>query len=77
MSTPAHCPKCEGTMIQGFVPDFAHGGRFVTSWHAGAPETSFWLGTKVEKEDGIPVGAFRCDRWGYLEFYASKEFAAS
>lgn len=71
------CPKCQGAMVRGFIPDFAHGAAsFVTSWHEGVPEKSFWRGTKASSWDGIPIGAFRCSACGYLEFYAGARFAA-
>lgn len=69
------CPKCEGEMVQGFVPDHGHGGAIlVSSWVAGPPAKSFWYGTKVQGK-GIPIGTFRCASCGYLESYARAEFA--
>jgi hypothetical protein len=70
------CPKCTGAMIQGFVPDFMHGGCLVGTWHEGQPRKSFWLGTHASHGDGIPIGAFRCAACGFLEFYADEEFRA-
>jgi predicted nucleic-acid-binding Zn-ribbon protein len=78
MSKPSICPKCEGAMVQGFVPDFhQHSANRVGGWHEGPPKKSFWTGTKVERSEGIPIGAFRCNRCGFLELYANKEFAAT
>jgi hypothetical protein len=71
------CPKCDGEMVQGFIPDFSYGGSTVSSWHAGAPKESLWKGTKVNYPDGIPIGAFRCSNCGFLEFYADDRFTAS
>jgi hypothetical protein len=76
MSMLARCPKCAGTMIQGFVVDFSETGTLVMRWHDGPPKKSFWSGTKAGQHEGIPIGAFRCDKCGFLEFYANEEFAA-
>ena len=71
------CPKCQGEMVQGFVPDYAPGNaRYVSSWVEGKPESSWFQHTKVPLGGGIPIGAFRCKGCGYLEFYADEKFAA-
>jgi predicted nucleic-acid-binding Zn-ribbon protein len=70
------CPKCDGEMVRGFVPDYAHGGILVGGWQEGRPKKSFWTTTKVSRSTGIPIGVFRCARCGFLEFYADKRFAA-
>ncbi len=62
-------------MAQGFVPDHFSGGLLVSGWHAGPPEKSFWTKTRAPSEE-IPIGAFRCQRCGFLEFYADARFAA-
>lgn len=78
MKKPNICPKCEGTMVQGFIPDFfQHSASGVVGWQESAPKSSFWTGTNASRKQGIPVGAFRCDRCGFLELYANKEFAAT
>lgn len=64
------CAKCGGEMETGFVPDYTHGGILNLYWHPGDPEPSFWFGTKVEKNELIPVQTYRCEDCGYLEFYA-------
>jgi hypothetical protein len=70
------CPKCAGEMEQGFVIDNTYGARLVSHWSKGAPRESFWGGAK--KPDGeLPIGMFRCPSCGYLEAYASPEFAAT
>ena len=71
-----HCPKCEGEMIQGFVPDYSHAAILIGSWHEGSPKKSFWTKTKAPFADGLPIGAFRCEKCGFLEFYADANFAA-
>lgn len=70
------CPKCDGEMQQGFLLDSADGGaRLVSRWVEGPPQKSFWLGTKVNLEDAIPIGTFRCKSCGFLESYAQRRFA--
>jgi|WetSurMetagenome_2_1015567.scaffolds.fasta_scaffold228910_2 hypothetical protein len=70
------CPKCGGEMVQGFVPDLTYGGQLVPKWHEGRPQKSFWTVTKGAADEGVPMGAFRCAKCGYLEFFADPQFAA-
>jgi len=70
-----NCPKCQGEMMRGFILDFTYGGMLIEKWHEGAPQGSFWRGTKAPDDEGIPAAAFRCNTCGYLEFYARPEFA--
>ncbi len=69
------CPKCQGEMIQGFLPDQSP-IILVSAWHEGHPKKSFWTGTKAPLAEGIPIGAFRCGKCGFLEFYADPKFKA-
>jgi predicted nucleic-acid-binding Zn-ribbon protein len=69
------CPKCGRSMEQGFVVDNGYKVRSVIHWARGAPQKSFWSGTKLP-DVVLPIGAFRCSSCGYLEFFARKEFAA-
>jgi predicted Zn-ribbon and HTH transcriptional regulator len=72
------CPKCKGEMVQGFVPDYFHGGgaALVGGWFAGQPKKSFWKTTKAPRAEGVPIGAFRCQKCGFLELYSDAKFAA-
>ena len=70
------CPKCKGRMVQGFIPDYSEGSILVGSWHEGPPRKSFWGNTKAPLSGGTPIGAFRCEGCGYLEYYADAKFAA-
>jgi hypothetical protein len=64
-------------MVQGYILDsHADGSITVSSWIEGAPEVSFWRGTKDPSGKHIPVGVFRCSACGFLESYARKEFGA-
>jgi hypothetical protein len=71
-----NCPRCNGRLVQGFVPDFTYGGRFVSTWHEGQPQKSFWYGTDVGRSNGLPIDACRCENFGLLEFYAASAYAA-
>jgi hypothetical protein len=68
------CPKCAGNMVQGFVPDRTYGAILVEGWHEGQPRKSFWTQTKEPPTQGLPIGVFRCEQCGYLEFYADQQF---
>jgi predicted nucleic-acid-binding Zn-ribbon protein len=60
------CPKCEGTIEQGFIPSL---GRGQLLWFAGVPPAtyreSFMFGRKA-----LTVTTYRCLACGYLESYA-------
>ena len=70
------CPKCQGSMVQGFIADFADMGvnAIVSTWVEGQPKSSFLFGTKTPGDKRIPVGTYRCSACGYLESYARPEF---
>jgi len=70
MSTPTKCPKCDGEMQEGFILDWTEGGRLASSWVAGKPEASFWMGTKIDGKEQHHIQSFRCTKCGYLESYA-------
>ena len=72
----SRCPKCQGEMVQGFIPDHTYGALLVGSWYEGQPKKSFWVKTKKPLTEGTPIGAFRCAKCGYLEFYSNAKFAA-
>jgi hypothetical protein len=76
MTTQLKCPKCSGRMEQGFVPDNTYGARLISHWVPGAPQKSFWVGTKAPDANVIPIGVFRCSACGFLEQYAGHKFAA-
>ena len=77
-SEPKKCPKCSGNMVQGFLADYySHAALFVGSWIEGEPKKSFWTRTQAPLGGGgLPIGAFRCQNCGFLEFYADQKFAA-
>ena len=65
------CPKCRHRMQQGFLRDHGHGTIHTVAWVEGAPEKSFWTGTKTSGKDKFVLSTFRCTSCGYLESYAT------
>lgn len=62
-------------MVQGFVPIQAL-VIAVAKWYVRPPQSSL-TGTSASPDEGIPIGAFRCEDCGLLEFYADHGFAAT
>ncbi len=76
--TPNRCPKCDGSMEQGFILDASYTALMVSRWAPGPPQKKTLLGMDVGAKpppSWIPVGTFRCGSCGYLEAYARDEFA--
>ena len=65
------CADCSGTEMEcGFLLERVTGGEFETKWVRGAPEPSFWRGTKVSDRERISVEAYRCPQCGALKLLA-------
>ena len=65
------CPKCQGSMTEGFTFDLGHNNaRKVSTWVEGVPEKSFWFGLKVRNKPKFEIQTWRCGRCGFLESYA-------
>jgi ribosomal protein L40E/predicted nucleic-acid-binding Zn-ribbon protein len=64
------CPKCRGSMAEGFIPSYQDQWVDKPRWVEGPPEDSFWRGTRLKGKAQFPVKTFRCIQCGYLEFYA-------
>lgn len=69
MAAPT-CPKCQSSMVEGFVLDNTYGGRAVSSWYEGKPEKSVWVGVKLRDKKPIEIATWRCKSCGVLENYA-------
>lgn len=68
---PRLCPKCEGAMEEGFIPDRGDLDLLhTTQWHGGLADKTFWLGRKVADKRKFEVRSYRCSRCGFLESYA-------
>ena len=76
MQPRVHCPDCNRSMEEGFVPDATYGAYLQNHWHAGAPEKSTFFGletgTKVVRTDMLPMSAWRCEGCGLVRFYARR-----
>ena len=64
------CPKCEGSMAEGFILDVTqNGGHAASNWVAGAPDKR-WYGIKLGGKPKYEIQTWRCGRCGFLENYA-------
>ncbi len=72
MRPSSSCPKCGGSMAEGFVVDQGYGSAHVSTWQHGEPKKSIWFGVKQSKSDQLEVSSWRCQRCGFLESYALK-----
>ena len=65
------CTECGNErMDRGFILERLTGGEFETKWVRGAPEPSFWRGTKVADKERLPIEAYRCAECGALKLFA-------
>lgn len=72
MAQSKQCPKCSGSMAEGFTVDATHGGAAVSSWVEGAPRKSMWTGLKLTGMSRSDIATWRCSRCGFLEHYATE-----
>ena len=70
MAQSSTCPKCGGSMIEGFTVDQTHGSNAVPTWVAGTPERSVWTGVKLSGKSRLEIATWRCRSCGFLEHYA-------
>jgi ribosomal protein S27AE len=63
------CPKCQGSMTEGFTLVATDGGSKAASWLEGAPDKR-WYGIKVGRKAQHEIQTWRCGRCGFLESYA-------
>lgn len=70
MAISRECPKCQGTMSEGFILDLGNDRKAVSGWFPGAPIRSFWTGVKTGRTLPIDIKSMRCGRCGFLENYA-------
>ena len=72
MAQSKQCPRCGGTMVEGFIVDQAHGGAAtVPVWVEGAPQRSVWTGVRLRGKSRLDVATWRCRSCGLLEQYAA------
>jgi rubredoxin len=70
MARSRTCPKCQASMVEGFVVDQTQGGRAVSSWLDGAPHKSRWFGVRLKGKTPLEIATWRCASCGFLESYA-------
>jgi len=70
MSQSKQCPKCAGTMTDGYIADQGYGTHTVPKWREGEPVKSMWVGLKLGGTTPLEITTWRCRRCGYLESYA-------
>lgn len=63
------CPKCNGAMVEGFVPTEKSSMPLISVWVEGPPQKG-WMGNVKQPGTPIPIETWRCRRCGYLESYA-------
>ena len=65
------CPKCQSSMVEGFVADKTDGGWRVSGWVGGPPEKSIFGNVKLRGRKPVEIATWRCTRCGFLENYAA------
>ncbi|MEO8945189.1 MAG: hypothetical protein ABI338_01730 [Gemmatimonadaceae bacterium] len=70
MDQSINCLRCHTPMEPGIIADATYAGNVQEQWTPGAPETSFWTGLKVSRQERVPVTTMRCPKCGALESYA-------
>lgn len=63
------CPKCQGSMTEGFLAVPTDSGHKLVNWVEGTPQQG-WFGLKLGKKTKHEIRTWRCGRCGYLENYA-------
>jgi len=70
----SQCPKCEGHMERGFVFDQSLTSSRLLHWVEGEPERGGSSGLKlIGRKANEITRTDKCDKCGYLEFYASSD----
>ena len=71
MDQNTKCPKCGGSLEEGFIPDATlPGGSEPSAWYQGPLERSTWMGVKTVGKAHYQVRVYRCNQCGFLESYA-------
>ncbi len=65
MEESKQCPKCNGKMIKGVIPDVTYGGYKLSKWAESVSGVFF---PKVVNPKHID--SYRCKQCGFLENYA-------
>ena len=72
MAQPGPCPKCGGSMTEGFVMGRTYSSSIpaLAAWIEGKPERSIWTGLRLKGRQQKELAAYRCTRCGFVETYA-------
>jgi len=75
MSERSICPKCSGTVGEGFLLDQNYQTLRQSLWISGAPEAGGLLGqsVKISGKEIYAVRSLRCTACGFLEVYADRK----
>jgi Domain of unknown function (DUF6487) len=69
------CPKCAKPMEEGFIINYSHAAAVPSTWIAGRPERSVWigidLGLNLKGRQRIAITTYRCIGCGFMESYAN------
>ena len=64
------CPKCQGQMTCGYLPDSFRAFRaFVARWRAGPPRRRWLFGIWPDRSNEHEIHAWCCDDCGFVELY--------
>lgn len=64
------CPKCQSSMVAGFVVDNEHGGAGVSRWVEGEPDKGFFGNVRLRGRRPVDIATWRCRSCGFPESYA-------
>ena len=75
------CSECGGNMLRGYLLEEAgiptnHIPIGASIWVDGMPEYSFWTGLKLKRKLKYYTAAYRCERCGFLKFYAGPDHSS-
>lgn len=71
MTAGSPCRWCDGgTLTEGFIEDTGHSRGFAR-WIRGPLERGVFGGAKRMRRARMQIDAYRCDRCGHLELFAT------
>jgi predicted nucleic-acid-binding Zn-ribbon protein len=63
-------------MAEGRVIDYRYSAAHPSEWVEGNIQRSIWTGS-VKNDQRYEIAAHRCEKCGYLKFYATRQATAS
>ena len=63
------CPKCGGSMDQGYIPESQNESKVIETWFEGEPKKAFF-GLNTVGIRHFETKTWRCNGCGFLESYA-------